>query len=228
MRLILLGAPGAGKGTQAKLLEKQLHVKHISMGDILREEMKNNSLLGQEVKKYVESGGLVPDEVVTKIIENKFKGQEIADSGYLLDGFPRTVKQAEDLDVILKRINQPVDYVVYMEVDSEVVIPRITGRRVCRGCAAVYHVKNMPSKKEGICDLCQGVLYQRPDDNEETIRKRISVYLESTEPIIHYYGAKGTLLTVDGNQDAEQLRDQLLKIFKKDGKIDTCQNKKRN
>ena len=228
MRLVLLGAPGAGKGTQAKLLEKTLHLKHISMGDILREEMKNNTALGQEVKRYVESGGLVPDEVVTKIIENKLKGKEIVSAGYLLDGFPRTAKQAEDLDVILNRINQPVDYVVYMEVDSEIVIQRLTGRRVCRNCAALYHVKNMPSKKEGICDVCQGELYQRPDDNEATIRKRIGVYLESTAPIIDYYRAKGKLLTVDGNQDAEKLRDQLLAIFKKDGKIDTCQNKKRN
>ncbi len=228
MRLILLGAPGAGKGTQAKLLEKQLNVAHISMGDILREEMKNNSLLGQEVKRYVESGGLVPDEVVTKIIENKFKSSTIANTGYLLDGFPRTVKQAQDLDVILKKIAQPVDYVVYMEVDSEIVIQRLTGRRVCRSCAALYHIKNMPSKKEGICDLCQGTLYQRPDDNEETIRKRISVYVESTEPIVHYYVAQGTLLKVDGNQDAQKLCDHLLAIFKKDGKIDTCQNKKRH
>ncbi|HOD12444.1 MAG TPA: adenylate kinase [Candidatus Omnitrophota bacterium] len=226
MRLILLGAPGAGKGTQAKLLEKQLHVKHISMGDILREEMKNNTALGQEVKKYVESGGLVPDEVVTKIIENRFQDPSIAQAGYLLDGFPRTAKQAEDLDVILTRINQPVDYVVYMEVDSEVVIQRLTGRRVCRSCAALYHVKNMPSKQEGICDACQGELYQRPDDNEETIRKRINVYLESTTPIIDYYKKKGTLLTVDGNTDAEKLRDELLTIFKEDGKIDTSKNKK--
>ncbi|MCX5680739.1 MAG: adenylate kinase [Candidatus Omnitrophica bacterium] len=228
MRLILLGAPGAGKGTQAKLLEKKLGVKHISMGDILREEMKNNTPLGQEVKKYVESGGLVPDEVVTKIIENKLKEKAIAGSGYLLDGFPRTAKQADDLDVILKRIKQPVDYVIYMEVDSKIVIQRLTGRRVCRNCAALYHIKNMPSKKQGICDICQGELYQRPDDNEETIRKRINVYLESTAPIINYYKAKGTLLTVDGNQDAEKLRDQLLQVFKKDGKVDTDQDKKRN
>lgn len=228
MRLILLGAPGAGKGTQAKLLEKQLKVKHISMGDILREEMKNNTPLGQEVKRYVESGGLVPDEVVTRIIENKLKEPDIAKRGYLLDGFPRTAPQAQDLDKILTRIGQREDYVVYMEVDPEIVIQRLTGRRVCRNCGALYHMTNMPSKKEGICDLCRGELYQRPDDNETTIRKRIHVYLESTAPIIDYYKAQGTLLAVDGNQDAEQLRDQLLVIFKKDGKIDTCQNKERN
>lgn len=226
MRLILLGAPGAGKGTQANLLQKQLGVKHISMGDILREEMKNNTPLGQEVKKYVESGGLVPDEVVTKIIENKLKEKEIATVGYMLDGFPRTAKQAEDLNVILKRINQLVDYVIYMEVDPKIVIARLTGRRVCRKCAAVYHIKNMPSKKEGVCDKCQGELYQRPDDVEETIRKRINVYVESTAPIIDYYKAQGVLLTVDGNQDAEKLRDQLLNVFKKDGKIDTHKDKK--
>lgn len=226
MRLILLGAPGAGKGTQANLLQKQLGVKHISMGDILREEMKNNTPLGLEVKKYVESGGLVPDEVVTKIIENKLKEKAIADAGYLLDGFPRTAKQAEDLNVILKKIGQPVDYVIYMEVDSGIVVSRLTGRRVCRKCAALYHIKNMPSKKPGVCDRCQGELYQRPDDNEETIGKRINVYLESTAPVIDYYKAQGVLLTVDGNQDAEKLRDQLLNVFKKDGKIDTPKDKK--
>lgn len=228
MRLILLGAPGAGKGTQANLLQKQLGVNHISMGDILRAEMKNNTPLGQEVKKYVESGGLVPDEVVIKIIENNLKEKAIATSGYMLDGFPRTAKQAEALSVILKKIGQPVDYVIYMEVDPKIVVARLTGRRVCRKCAAVYHIKNMPSKKEGVCDKCQGELYQRPDDVEETIRKRINVYLESTAPIIDYYKAQKTLLAVDGNQDAEKLRDELMQIFKKDGKVDTPQNKKRN
>ena len=184
MKLVLLGAPGAGKGTQAKLLEKVLNLKHISMGDILRAEMKDNTVLGQEVKKYVESGGLVPDDVVTKIIEGKLKDKDFVGAGYLLDGFPRTAKQAEDLDAIVTGINEPFDYVIYMEVDSEVVIQRLTGRRVCRGCGALFHTINMPSKQEGICDSCQGELYQRPDDNEETIRKRINVYLESTAPII--------------------------------------------
>ncbi|MDP8265525.1 MAG: adenylate kinase [Candidatus Aceula meridiana] len=223
MRLVLLGAPGAGKGTQAKLLEKVLGLKHISMGDILREEMKNNTPLGQEVKKYVESGGLVPDEVVTKIIELKLTDKNFAGQGYLLDGFPRTASQAEDLDKIVTSVAQPFDYVVYMEVDSEVVIQRLTGRRVCRSCGALFHTTNMPSKQEGVCDSCGGELYQRPDDNEETIRKRINVYLESTAPIIDYYKAKGLLLAVDGNQEAGKLKDELLEIFKKDGKIDSHQ-----
>ncbi|MDP8264334.1 MAG: adenylate kinase [Candidatus Aceula lacicola] len=223
MRLILLGAPGAGKGTQAKLLEKVLNLKHVSMGDILREEMKNNTSLGQEVKSFVESGGLVPDDVVTRIIENRLKDKTFAPKGYLLDGFPRTKQQSQDLDEIVANVNQPIDYVVYMEVDSEIVIQRLTGRRVCRSCGALYHVVNMPSKEEGVCDSCGGELYQRTDDNEETIRKRIDVYLENTAPIVDYYQAKGILLKADGNQDANALKDYLLKIFKKDGKIDNSQ-----
>ncbi len=220
MRLILLGAPGAGKGTQAKLLEKVLNLKHVSMGDILREEMKNGTPLGVEVKGFVESGGLVPDDVVTRIIENRLEDDTFAPRGYLLDGFPRTRKQAEDLDDIVKKVGQPIDYVVCMDVDSEIVIQRLTGRRVCRGCGALYHTVNMPSKQEDVCDSCGGELYQRVDDNEETICKRINVYLESTAPIIDYYEAKGILLKADGNQDANKLKEYLLSVFTKDGKID--------
>ncbi|MDD3374896.1 MAG: adenylate kinase [Candidatus Omnitrophica bacterium] len=228
MRLILLGAPGAGKGTQAKLLEKVLNLKHVSMGDILREEMKNCTPLGQEVKSFVESGGLVPDDVVTRIIENRLKDKTFAPNGYLLDGFPRTKQQAQDLDAIVESLCQPIDYVVCMEVDSEIVIQRLTGRRVCRSCGALYHTVNMPSKKEGVCDSCDGELYQRVDDNEETIRKRINVYLENTAPIVEYYQAKGILLKADGNQEANRLKDYLLEIFKKDGKIDTFKIKAGN
>lgn len=223
MRLILLGAPGAGKGTQAKLLEKVLNLKHVSMGDILREEMKNGTPLGIEVKGFVESGGLVPDDVVTRIIENRLEDDTFAPRGYLLDGFPRTRKQAEDLDNIVKKVGQPIDYVVCMDVDSEIVIQRLTGRRVCKGCGALYHIVNMPSKQEGVCDSCGGELYQRADDNEETIRKRINVYLESTAPIVDYYEARGILLKADGNQDANKLKEYLLSVFTKDGKIDNSQ-----
>jgi adenylate kinase len=223
MRIILLGAPGAGKGTQAKILEHALSIRHLSMGDILRDEMRNGTDLGQEVKRYVESGGLVPDDVVTRIIEAKFQDLNFSQKGYLLDGFPRTLQQAKDLDRILLRIDQPIDYVIYMEVDSQVVIQRLTGRRVCKECGAVYHTVNMPPKTDSICDVCSGELYQRADDNEETIKKRINVYLESTSPIIDHYKKQGLLLTVDGNQNAMVLRDQLLSIFEKDGKIGNSQ-----
>lgn len=228
MRIILLGAPGAGKGTQAKILEQALRIKHVSMGDILRDEMKNGTSLGQEVKRYVESGGLVPDDVVTRIIEVKFQDVHFSQQGYLLDGFPRTLQQAKDLDRILTQIHQPIDYVIYMQVDSQVVIQRLTGRRVCKECGALFHTINMPSQKNGICDFCSGELYQRADDNEETIRKRIAIYLESTSPIINHYKDQDLLLTVDGNQEATVLRDQLLDIFEKDGKIGNSQIRSSN
>src|SRR3989338_8813882 len=187
MRLVLLGPPGAGKGTLAALLKKSLKVRHISTGDILREEMKNNSALGQEAKKYIDNGELVPDEVVTKLIESKLTANDRVDGGYMLDGFPRTKKQAEALDRILKKIHSPLDYALFLESTLPVIIQRLTGRRVCRVCGALFHVKNRPPRREGICDECGGILYQRADDNAETIKTRMEVYLKNTQPIIAYY-----------------------------------------
>jgi len=180
MRIVLLGPPGAGKGTLAGFLKEELGFAHISTGDMLREEMKNGTDLGNKIKGIVESGTLVPDEIVIELIENKVSSGENTKAGFMLDGFPRTKTQAEELDKILEKIAQPIEKVLYMEASLEIVIQRLTGRRVCRQCGALFHVKNMPSKKEGICDACGGELYQRPDDNEDTIATRMEVYLEST------------------------------------------------
>ncbi len=209
----MLGPPGAGKGTLAAFLNKELNIPHVSTGDILREEMKNNTPLGQEVKKYVESGGLVPDEVVIKLIENKFSSDSAIDKGYMLDGFPRTEVQAKNLDAILNNLNKQVDYAVYLNASLPVVIERLTGRRICRNCSAIFHMKNNPPKEEGICNECGGEVYQRPDDNEETIKTRMDVYLENTKPVIDYYEAQEKLKKVDADKDSQEVQENLMKIF---------------
>ncbi len=226
MNLILLGPPGAGKGTQANLLKKTLNIPHISTGDILREEMQRGSELGRDVKKFVDSGALVPDSVVTKIIENRLtqKGQNL--KGFMLDGFPRTETQAQDLDRILASAKNPVDYAIYFEATSAVITQRLTGRRVCRKCGALYHVVNRKAKKEGICDSCGGELYQRPDDNEQTIKNRIEVYLKSTAPIISYYTAQNKLVKIDADKDDVFVQNYLMNIFRKDGKLDSHKNER--
>lgn len=212
MRIVLLGPPGAGKGTLAGLIKDSLDIEHISTGDIFRDEMKHHTALGAEMKKYVERGELVPDEVVTKIVENKLKNP-IFEKGYMLDGFPRTSKQAKDLDEILNRMSTPIDFALYMEADLELIVQRLTGRRVCRKCGAVYHVQNRPAKVEGVCDVCGGELYQRADDNEETIRKRMEVYYQSTTPIVEYYRSQNKLRQVDGNKDSAELCKDVLKML---------------
>ncbi len=217
MKLVLLGPPGAGKGTLAGFLNKELDIPHVSTGDILREEMKNNTPLGQEVKQYVESGGLVPDEVVIKLIENKFSSGAV-DAGYMLDGFPRTEVQAKDLDAILSDLNKPIDCAVYLDASLPVVIKRLTGRRVCRNCSAIFHIKNNPPKEDGICNECGGEVYQRPDDNEDTIKTRMSVYLENTKPVVDYYEAQGKLKKLDANKDSHEVQEDLMKIFNSIGK----------
>jgi len=213
MRLVLLGPPGAGKGTLASALKERFSVPHISTGDILREEMKNNTPLGQEAKRHVESGGLVPDEVVTKLIEYKLSQNNAVDKGYMLDGFPRTETQAEDLDKILSGLNREIDNAVYLEASLPVVIKRLTGRRVCRHCGAIFHIENDPPKKDGVCDECGGEVYQRPNDNEETIKTRMNVYLENTKPVIDYYEVQGKLKKVDADKNSQEVLGVLLKIF---------------
>lgn len=214
MKLVLLGPPGAGKGTLAGLLRQETGVIHVSTGDILREEMKNQTDLGKEAKSFVDKGELVPDEVVIKLIKKAISTSPEKDKGYLLDGFPRTVVQAEALDIILGKIEKPIGSVVYMEVQPDVVIQRLTGRRICRDCGAVYHQTNRPSKVEGICDVCGGNdLYQRADDKEGTIRNRIEVYLKNTLPIVEYYKSKNILVKVDGTQKAEDIQQFILKTI---------------
>jgi len=228
MRLVLLGPPGAGKGTIAKVLKDQEQLAHISTGDIFREEMKNNSDLGQELKSYVEKGLLVPDDVVTKIMKAKLSGDTSIQQGFMLDGFPRTKQQAEDLDQILREISCPLDYAIYMEATLPVILQRLTGRRVCKECGALYHIVNKPAKKADVCDECSGVLYQRPDDNEETIKTRMEVYLKSTAPIIDYYQQKGTLRKVNADKDTLSVQSELKKIFDEDRKLDQDKNAARD
>lgn len=213
MKLVLLGPPGAGKGTLANLLKEALHISHISTGDILREEMKNNTSLGQEAKQYIENGELVPDDVVTKLIESKFSGNNITESGYMLDGFPRTGKQAEDLDKILNKSNNALDYALYLASSLPVIIQRLTGRRICRNCGALFHIKNKPPRKEGVCDECGGEVYRRADDNKETIKTRMDVYLKNTKPIVDYYQAQGKLKEVDADKDSQEVLGILMRMF---------------
>ncbi len=213
MIIVLLGAPGAGKGTLATAIKDQLDVHHISTGDLIRAEIKGGTAIGLEIKRYVESGGLVPDEVVTRMIEGKVSTTASDGKGYMFDGFPRTSAQAVDLDKVLAKNKLAVDFALYMEASLDVVLLRLTGRRVCRACGALYHLKNMPPKKDGICDKCGGEIYQRTDDNEETIKKRMTVYNESTRPIIDHYKAQGKLKTVNADAGAEHVKASFLKIL---------------
>ncbi|MDP8213530.1 MAG: adenylate kinase [Candidatus Zapsychrus exili] len=212
MKLVLLGPPGAGKGTLAEGLRDDLGLVHISTGDILRKEMKDETELGTEAKQFVESGGLVPDELVIKLIKNKLVNDKDTDKGFLMDGFPRTQKQAEDLDEILEELDKSVDHVLCLEASLEIVIERLTGRRVCKSCGAIYHMTNKPSKTEKICDFCQGELYQRSDDNEETIKNRMNVYSQSTAPVIEYYKSNGRLKTINADNSSFEVKSDALKI----------------
>lgn len=209
----MLGPPGAGKGTLAGLLKESLNLLHISTGDILREEMKNNTELGQQAKQFIENGELVPDKVVIMLIEKKLSAHVSSKKGYMLDGFPRTCAQAQALDQILEKLNQPIDMALYLESTLPVIVKRLIGRRVCKNCGALYHVDNKPPKMPGICDECSGELYQRADDNEETINTRMGVYLENTMPIIDYYKQQDKLKKLDADQDSRDLQSDLMEII---------------
>lgn len=212
MNLILLGPPGAGKGTQSVVLAKKYSIPHISTGDILRESVKTGQRLGLKAKEYMDKGELVPDEVVTGIAAERLKHPDTK-NGYILDGFPRTLKQAEDLDKVLKDINSAIDIVLYFATSTDVAIERLTGRRVCKSCGFNYHINNIPPKKTGICDKCGGGLFHRPDDNEETVRNRLKVYEDQTKPLIDYYSKQGILKRVSGDMGVDDLFKVLHKIF---------------
>lgn len=197
MRLVLLGPPGVGKGTQASNIVKRYSIPHISTGDIFRANIKEGTELGLTAKGYMDKGLLVPDELVVSIVKDRLSKEDCKD-GFLLDGFPRTVEQAEALDNELSEMGIKLDKVVNIEADEDVLIQRVTGRRICRECGATYHIKNMPPKVEGVCDIDGGTLYQRDDDKVETVKTRINVYFEQTQPLIDYYKAKGLLLDIDG------------------------------
>jgi len=210
MRLVILGAPGAGKGTQAVILAKKLNVPHISTGDIFRNNIKNGTALGKLAKSYIDRGALVPDEVTTDIVKDRLQ-QEDCKRGFILDGFPRTIPQAESLDRVLAEMGAGLDYVINLMVDDEIIIKRLSGRRICPECSMSYHVNHSPKAAEGICENCGSRLVQREDDREETIIKRLETYHAQTEPLIEYYRGKGNLLDVAGQNSIEETTTEVFK-----------------
>lgn len=204
MIIIMLGAPGTGKGTVASILSEKINIPQISTGDIFRKHIKEQTELGQLANKYISKGQLVPDEVTVKLIQDRLK-EEDAKQGAILDGFPRTVKQAEDLDKILNEKNEKVDMVINLTTPEEEIIERIVNRRVCTNCKTVYNLKLKPSKKEGICDICGDKLVQREDDNVETIKSRLKTYFEQTSPLINYYEQKGIIKAEEVSEKINRL-----------------------
>ena len=214
MRLIMLGAPGAGKGTQAKKKKKKYSIPHISTGDIFRANIKNGTKIKKKAKTYMDQGLLVPDELVCDLVVDRV-GQPDCEKGYVLDGFPRTIPQAESLDAALKAVGSKIDYAIDVDVPDENIISRMSGRRACLKCGATYHLKYAAPKKEGVCDTCGEALVLREDDKPETVQKRLNVYHEQTQPLIDYYTKAGILVTVDGTKDMEEVFQAITEILDK-------------
>lgn len=212
MNLILLGAPGAGKGTQAKKIVEKYGIPQISTGDMLREAVAKGTELGRKAKEYMDRGELVPDEVVIGIVKERLSRQD-CEKGFILDGFPRTLKQAEALDAMLEELGKKIDAVINVDVPEEEIIKRIVYRRTCRNCGAVYNLIYSPPKEDMKCDSCGGELYQRDDDKEETVKARLRVYREQTEPLIDYYARKGILHNVDGTKNIDEVFTEVEKIL---------------
>jgi adenylate kinase len=213
MRIILLGPPGAGKGTQAKTLAEKLNIAHISTGDLLRQNVAEDTQLGRKDEGFMHAGTLVPDELVGEMLIQRLKQPDIK-AGFILDGYPRNLKQAETLDNILKERNMEIDLVLYLDTSEPVIIQRLTGRRVCSVCGRNYHTKNMPPEVEGICDNCGGKLYQRPDDQEATIKKRLEVYQEESFPLINYYQRKKKLFRLPADDEASIVLEKMVRLIK--------------
>ncbi len=212
MKIIMLGAPGAGKGTQAKMIADKYGIPHISTGDIFRANIKNGTDLGKKAKEYMDQGMLVPDELTCDLVVDRIQ-QEDCKEGYILDGFPRTIPQAECLDEALKSLNDKIDYAVNVEVPDENIVNRMSGRRACVGCGATYHLVYSPTKKEGVCDRCGEELILREDDKPETVQKRLTVYHEQTQPLIEYYNKQGALVSVDGTVDMQDVFQAIINIL---------------
>lgn len=212
MNIILLGPPGAGKGTQAKRLVEKLHIPQISTGDMLREALKEGTPLGLEAKKYMDSGGLVPDSVVIGLVKERLQKPD-AKAGFMLDGFPRTVAQAQELDRIIGEMDRQIDHVISVEVPGSELLGRLTGRRTCRACGAMYHVMFKPPVKEGVCESCGGELYQRSDDNEATVKSRLQTYEAQTKPLVDYYEKQGKLRRVDGMGTMDEVLQRVEKVL---------------
>jgi adenylate kinase len=216
--MVFLGPPGAGKGTQAVMLSEKLGILHLSTGDILRENVKQGTDIGRKAGSFMEKGELVPDDIVIEMMLDTIKKSD-KDKSFMLDGFPRTTYQAKKLDIELNRLNLPIEMAVYFKTGMDTVVFRLTGRRLCKECGANYHVVNMPSKKQGICDKCGGELYQRKDDSEDTIKKRLEVYDNQTKDLIDYYGKKGILKEISGDLDAGVIYKELFEILNDRNKV---------
>jgi len=211
MKIIMLGAPGAGKGTQAKKIASKYDIPHISTGDIFRANIKNQTELGVKAKSYMDKGLLVPDELVVDLVADRIT-QDDCRKGFVLDGFPRTIPQAESLDAALVKMDQKMDFAIDVDVPDEVIVTRMGGRRACVDCGGTYHLKYIPTKEEGICDNCGGELILRSDDEPSTVLKRLGVYHDQTQPLIDYYSTVGILKSVDGTQDIDVIFDQIVAI----------------
>ncbi|MCI9493934.1 MAG: adenylate kinase [Lachnospiraceae bacterium] len=212
MKIIMLGAPGAGKGTQAKQIADKYSIPHISTGDIFRANLKAGTELGKKAKEYMDQGLLVPDELTCDLVMDRI-GQEDCKNGFVLDGFPRTIPQAEALDAALAKINEKMDYAVDVDVPDENIVNRMSGRRACLNCGATYHIVSIPTKVEGVCDRCGNKVVLRDDDQPETVKKRLDVYHEQTQPLIDYYKKQNILKTVDGTQPMEEVFRAIVEIL---------------
>ncbi|MFP4655363.1 MAG: adenylate kinase [Methanohalobium sp.] len=212
MNIVLFGPPGAGKGTQAKEISENYHIPHISTGDILRDNVKNGTELGNKAKEYMDKGELVPDEVLIGIIKNRLIEPD-CNNGYILDGYPRTINQADALDEILENLGKSLDVVLNIEVPDEELVTRLSGRRICSNCGANYHLKFSPPSKDGICDVCGGKLYQRDDDKEEVIKQRLETYNNQTAPLIGYYKEKDILVNIDGTGKVEDVFEDIRSVL---------------
>ena len=214
MKIIMLGAPGAGKGTQAKMIAAKYQIPHISTGDIFRANIKNGTELGMEAKKYMDQGQLVPDELTVKILLDRV-AQPDCSEGYVLDGFPRTIPQAEVLDSALEKLGDSIDFAVDVDVPDENIVRRMSGRRACLSCGATYHIEHSPPKQEGVCDTCGQPLVLRDDDKPETVLKRLKVYHEQTQPLIDFYTKKGVLRSVDGTVDMNDVFEAIVNVLER-------------
>lgn len=212
MKIIMLGAPGAGKGTQAKMIAEKYSIPHVSTGDIFRANIKGQTPLGMEAKKYMDEGKLVPDELTVKILLDRVANEDCKD-GYVLDGFPRTIPQAEVLTEALEKMGDKIDYAIDVAVPDENIVNRMSGRRACVNCGATYHILHIPPKTENICDKCGSELILRDDDKPETVLNRLKIYHEQTQPLIDYYTEKGVLKTVDGTKDMKDVFADIVSIL---------------
>lgn len=204
MNLVLMGLPGAGKGTQAEKIVEKYKIPHISTGDMFRAAIKEGTELGLQAKSYMDRGDLVPDEVTIGIVRERLSKND-CQNGFLLDGFPRTVAQAEALETLLQQLNRSIDYVINIEVDKNILMERLTGRRICKECGATYHLVFNPPAQAGVCDKCGGELYQRADDNEATVANRLEVNMKQAQPLLDFYEAKGYLRNINGQQHIDQV-----------------------